>query len=74
MLRRIFYPFRFTYVAPSVFDEPDFRPRSMSRRVPRRPHPSGGTVPTVSEAMEYAGEPGGGGGTDAMDTRVPLQI
>lgn len=57
----------FTYVAPSVFDEHDFRPRSMSRRVPRRPHPSGGTVPTLSEAMEYAND-----GMDAMDTSVPI--
>ena len=39
--------------------------RSMSRRMPRRPHPSGGTPlpPTVSEAMELTG-----GGAEAMDT------
>lgn len=60
--------FRFTYVAPSVLEEMqslDFRPRSMSRRMPRRPHPSGGgTTPlphAVSEAMEL-------GGAEAMDT------
>jgi len=41
----------------------------MSRRVPRRPHPSGGTVPTLSEAMEYAND-----GMDAMDTSAPIQM
>jgi hypothetical protein len=41
----------------------------MSRRVPRRPHLSGGTVPTLSEAMEYTQE---GAGMDAMDTSAPI--
>jgi len=43
--------------------------RSMSRRIPRRPHLSGGTVPTLSEAMEYTHD---GGGLDAMDTSAPI--
>jgi len=60
----------FTYVAPSVLEEMqsvDFRPRSMSRRMPRRPHPSGGTPlpPTVSEAMELVAPISGG--AEAMD-------
>ncbi len=42
----------------------------MSRRVPRRPHLSGGTVPTLSEAMEY----GHDGGMDAMDTRCQFNL
>lgn len=62
----------FTYVAPSVFEEmqSDFRPRSMSRRLPRRPHPSGGGTPlppTVSEAMELVAPMTGVGGAEAMD-------
>ena len=43
----------------------------MSRRVPRRSHLSGGTVPTLSEAMEY-GHDQGGSGMDAMDTSAPI--
>lgn len=41
----------------------------MSRRMPRRPHPSGGGTPlppTVSEAMELVAPMGGG--AEAMDT------
>jgi len=42
----------------------------MSRRIPRRPHLSGGTVPTLSEAMdEYTQD---GAGMDAMDTSAPI--
>lgn len=60
----------FTYVAPSVLENmqsADFRPRSMSRRHPRRPHTSGGSgIHPVSEAMECEGA--ATTGTEAMDT------
>ena len=55
------------FSSSSIFDSSY---RSMSRRMPRRPHPSGGGTPlppTVSEAMELTA-PITGSGAEAMDT------